>query len=78
VAEAVTDKKPWQMNDDDEYIEHVRMQPTAEEAIKLALRESRFVSCFFPPYSSGATDMIDRWMDELKMDWETQRDKHDG
>lgn len=71
----MTTKKPWEMEDDDEYCEFVRMQPTAEEAIKLALRESRFVSSWFPPYSSGAGDMIESWMEELKTEWLSPPDK---
>lgn len=56
---------------DEEYVELVRMQPTAREAITLALRESRFVSYWFPPYSSGAGDMIESWMEELKTELTT-------
>lgn len=57
--------------DDDEYIEFVRMQ-SAEDAISLMMRESRFVAFFFPPYSSGAGDMIESWLEEMKADWENQ------
>lgn len=71
----MTTKKPWEMTDDDEYCEFVRMQPTAEEAIKLALRESRFVTYWFPSYSSGAGDMIDSWIRDMKTDWENSPEK---
>lgn len=71
MAEAVT--ATYEM-DDEEYIEFVRMQP-AEDAIRLMMRESRFVAFFFPPYSTGATGMIDAWMSEMKVDWESPKPK---
>ena len=71
---AETVKHVSQMGDE-EYCEFVRMQPTAYEVITLALRESRFVSYWFPPYSSGATDMIESWMEELKTEWKEEAAK---
>lgn len=61
--------KPWTLNDDD-YDAYLQSLPTIEQRISLALRESRYVSYWFPPYSSGATDLIDAWLTELKREWE--------
>jgi hypothetical protein len=70
VAKGVSEKCVWEMTDDEEYCEYVRMRPTAEEAIKLALCESRFITTWHPPYSNQASDMIGNWMEELKTEWE--------
>jgi len=64
--------------DDEEYCDFVRSQPTAEEAISLALRESRFVSYLFPPYSSGAGDMIEYWLERLKEEWKAEWQARDS
>jgi hypothetical protein len=64
-----TPTRVWTLNDAD-YDEYLRGLPTAEARLFLALRESRYVSYWFPPYSSGASDMIDAWLSELKREWE--------
>lgn len=58
-----------EITDDDEYDAFITQLPSAEERVMLALRESRYVTGFFPPYSSGATGMITDLLAELKEEW---------
>lgn len=59
------------MGDDDYCAEIARIYCTesAEAAIMAMLRESRFVTYHFPPYSSGAGDMIEHWLAGLRREW---------
>jgi len=59
-------RPPWEITDDNEYDIYVRELPTARERVTAALRESRFVTGWFPPYSSGATDMIEKMLEDLE------------
>lgn len=64
----MTDIRPWDLHDDEDYANYITgLSP--EDAIMLMLRESRFVSCFFPAYTSGAGDLIGDWMNALRTEW---------
>ena len=56
---------------DEEYDNWINTMPTAEERISAALRESRFVTGWFPAYSSGATDLIEQMLKDMKQEWVT-------
>jgi hypothetical protein len=58
--------------DPDEFREHVgrlRDAGQAEDAIELILRTSPYVTDLFPPFSSGAGDLVENLMDELRAQW---------
>lgn len=50
-------------------VERVAREESVEAAISLIMRESRYVTTFFPAYASGAGDMIERWMEDLREEW---------
>jgi hypothetical protein len=54
---------------DEEYENYMNHLPTTEARIMMALRESRYISDWFPPTSSGAGDMIEDLMDDLREEW---------
>ena len=56
----------------DDYDSWVRDQPTVQLRIMSALCESRYISNWFPPYSSGAGDMIHSLIRELKAEWKVE------
>lgn len=61
-------KHPSEMNDG-EYDAWIKAQPTTQRMIMSVLRESRYVSAWFPPYSSGAGDAIDLLIKDLRREW---------
>ena len=58
----------------DEYDAWIRQQPSMQRQIMCALRESRYVAGFFPPYSSGAGDYIHDMIRALKDEWHVPYD----
>lgn len=57
---------------DEEYcaeIERISGEESVEAAVMVMLRESRFVTYMFPPYSSGAGDLIGDWLENLRWEW---------
>lgn len=59
---------PSQMNDED-YSKWIDGRPTAEARVESIMRESRFVTAWFPAYSSGAGDLIADLLDDLRTEW---------
>ena len=59
---------PSKMNHD-EYSKWIDSLPTAEQRIMAVMRESRFVTDWFPAYSSGAGDLIEDMLDDLRREW---------
>lgn len=64
----------WRTDDAayDEKVQSVQREQSVEAAISLVLRESRYVTGWFPPYSSGAGDMIEYWLMDLRDEWRRQ------
>ncbi|HEV2172157.1 MAG TPA: hypothetical protein VGR71_01255 [Nitrospira sp.] len=56
------------MNDED-YSKWIDGRPTAEARVESIMRESRFVTNWFPAYSSGAGDLIADLLDDLRTEW---------
>lgn len=52
-----------------EYDDFIQDLPTVQLKIMYALRESRYIMAWFPPYSSGAGDSIDMLIKALKDEW---------
>lgn len=56
---------------DEEYVNWINTMPAAEERISAVMRESRFITSWFPAYSSGAGDLIEQMLKDLKREWLT-------
>ena len=52
-----------------EYDDFMQDLPTVQLRVMYALRESRYIMNWFPPYSSGAGDSIDHLIKDLKAEW---------
>jgi hypothetical protein len=56
----------------DAEVERLAHGESVQAAVMFILRESRYVTEWFPPYSSGATDLIERWLASLREEWRRQ------
>lgn len=59
--------------EDRRYYEAVNALPTAEERVAAVMRHSRYVNLFFPFGSSGAGDLIEEMLGELRDEWNRER-----
>jgi len=59
-----------EVTDPDDYANRVNAFPTAALRVEMILRESRYVTDRFPPYSSGAGDLAENLLQELRAEWE--------
>jgi hypothetical protein len=59
-----------QVTNPDEYATRVNAFSTVQLRIEMMLRESRYITDQFPPYSSGAGDLVEHLLEELRVEWE--------
>jgi hypothetical protein len=55
---------------DAEYDVYINSIPSVKDKVMLIMRESRYVTGWFPPYSTGATDFIEDLLADLRAEWQ--------